>query len=73
MKRSNLTIIEIEEGEVVQLKRTENLLNKIIEKIFPNLKKDMPMKGQKAYRAPNRLAPKKVLLPYNNKNTKHTE
>ena len=71
IKRPNLRIIDI--GEV-QLKGTENLFNKIIEENFPYLKKDMPVKIQEAYRTPNRLDPKKkVHLPHNNQNTKHTE
>ena len=48
MKRPNLRIIGIE-GEV-QLKSTENIFNKIIDETFPNLKKDMHMKIQEAYR-----------------------
>ena len=39
-------IIEIEEGEELQLKGIENIFNKIIEVNFPNLKKDIPMKIQ---------------------------
>ena len=39
MKRPNLRIVEIEEGEI-QLKNTENILNKITEENFPSLKKD---------------------------------
>ena len=39
MKRPNLRIIGIEEGEEVQLKGTENLFNKIIEENIPNIKK----------------------------------
>ena len=61
MKRPNLRIISIE-GEEVQLKSTENIFNKIIEENFLNLKKDMPMKIQEAYRTPNRLDPKKSPL-----------
>ena len=38
MKRTNLRIIGIEEGEEIQLKGTENIFNKIIEENFPNLK-----------------------------------
>ena len=48
MKRPNLGIIGIEEGEV-QLKNTENMFNKVIEENIPNLKKDMPTKIQEAY------------------------
>ncbi|KAL6083568.1 hypothetical protein STEG23_000641 [Scotinomys teguina] len=58
MKRPNLRIIEIEEGEKYQLKGTENIFNKILEKNFPNLKKEISMKNQEAYRTPNRLDPK---------------
>ena len=61
------------EGEEFQLKVTENTFNKILGKNFPNSKKDMPLKVQEAYRTPNRLDQKKVLLLHNNQNTKHTE
>ena len=59
MKRPNIRIIGIE-GEKLQLKGTENIFNKIIEN-FPNLKKDMPMKVQEAYRTPNRMSRKSPL------------
>ena len=39
MKTPNLRIIGIEEGEQSQLQRPENLYNKI----FSNLKKEMPI------------------------------
>jgi hypothetical protein len=42
MKRPNLRIIGIEENEDSHLKGPENVFNKIIEKTFPNLKKEMP-------------------------------
>ena len=61
MKRSNLRIIDIEKGEV-QLKSTENIFNRSIEENFPNLKKDMSMKIQEAYRTPNKLDQKKCPL-----------
>ena len=48
MKRSSLSIIKIEEGEKLHLKGSENIINKIIEENFPNLKKDIPMKIQEA-------------------------
>ena len=35
MKRPNLRIIRVEEGEEFQLKGTENILKKIIEENFP--------------------------------------
>ena len=60
MKRPNLGIIGVEEWEELQVKGTENILNKIIEENFPNLKMDIPMKVQKAYRTPNRQDQKKI-------------
>ena len=59
VKGSNLRIIGVEEEEDLQLKGPENIFNKIIEENFPNLKKDIPMKVQEAYRTPNRLDQKK--------------
>ena len=53
MKRPKLRIIGLEEGDELQLKGTENIFKKIIEENFPNLKKDMPIKVQEAYRTPN--------------------
>ena len=53
MKRPNLKIIGIEEGEESQLKGPENIFNKIIEENFPNLKEEMVIKVQEAYRTPN--------------------
>ena len=49
----------IEEGEELQIKGPENIFNKIIEENFPNLKNDIPMKVQEAYRTPNRLDQRK--------------
>ena len=54
IKKPNLRIIGIEEGEELQIKGPENIFNKIIEENFPNLKNDIPMKVQ-AYRTPNRM------------------
>ena len=54
MKRPNLRIIGIEENEDSQLKGPENVFNKIIEENFPNLKKEMAIKVQEAYRTPNK-------------------
>ena len=64
MKRPNLRIIGINEGEDLQLKGTENIFNKIIEEKFPNLQKDVLMKVQDVSRTPNRLD-QKVLLQEN--------
>jgi len=59
MRRSNLRIIGIEESEDSQLKGPVNIFNKIIEENFPNLKKEMPINIQEAYRTPNRLDQKR--------------
>ena len=45
--------------KIFQLKGPANIFNKIIEENFPNLKKDMPMNIQEAYRTPNRLDQKR--------------
>jgi hypothetical protein len=55
IKRPNLRIMGIEEGEEVQAKEIHNILNKIITKNFSNLEKNMPIKIQEASRALNRL------------------
>ena len=44
----------MQEGEKIKLRGPENAFNKIIEETLPNLKKEMPIKVQEAYRAPNR-------------------
>jgi hypothetical protein len=59
MRTPNLRIIGIDENEDFQLKGPVNILNKIIEENFPNLKKEMPMNIQEAYRTPNRLDQKR--------------
>jgi hypothetical protein len=59
MRRPNLWIIGIDKKEDFQLKRPVNIFNKIIEENFPNLKKEMPMNIQEAYRTPNRLDQKR--------------
>jgi hypothetical protein len=45
-------IIGIDKKEDSQLKCPVNIFNKIIEGNFPNLKKEMPMNVQEAYRTP---------------------
>jgi hypothetical protein len=59
MRRPNLRIIGIEDSEDSQLKGPENIFNKIIEENFPNLKKEMLINIQEAYRTPNRLDQKR--------------
>jgi chromosome segregation ATPase len=58
MRRPNLWITGVDENEDFQLKGPANI-NKIIEVNFPNLKNDMPMNIQEAYRTPNRLDQKR--------------
>jgi hypothetical protein len=58
MRRPNLWIIGVNENEDFQLKGPVNIFNKITEK-FPNLKKEVPMNIQEAYRTPNRLDQKR--------------
>ena len=55
MRRPNLRIIGVEESEDLQLKGPANIFNKIMEENFPNLKRELPMNIQEAYRTPNRL------------------
>jgi chromosome segregation ATPase len=54
IKRPNLRIMGIEEGEEVQAKGMRNIFNKIITENFPNLRKTMPIRVQEASRTPNR-------------------
>jgi hypothetical protein len=56
---TNLRIIGVDDNEDFQLKGPANIFNKIIEENFPNLKNDMPMNIQEAYRTPNRLDQKR--------------
>jgi hypothetical protein len=55
MRSPNLWIIGVDEDGDFQLKGPANIFNKIIEENFPNLKKEMAMNIQEAYRTPNRL------------------
>ena len=59
MRRPNLRIIGIDENEDFQIKGSVNIFNKVREENFPNLKKEMPMNIQEAYRTPNRLDQKR--------------
>jgi hypothetical protein len=58
MRGQNIRIIGIEESEDSQLKGPINSFNKIIEKV-PNLKKEMSMNIQEAYRTPYRFDQKR--------------
>jgi hypothetical protein len=55
IKRPNLGIMGIEEGEEVQSKGIHNIFNKMITENFPNLEKMMPIQVQEASKTPNRL------------------
>jgi hypothetical protein len=55
IKRPNLRIMGIEEGEEMQAKGICNIFNKIITENFPNLVNAMPIQVQEASRTPNRL------------------
>jgi archaeosine-15-forming tRNA-guanine transglycosylase len=54
IKRPNLRIMGIEEGEEVQAKGMHNIFNKIITENFPNLEKSIPIQVHEASRTPNR-------------------
>ena len=54
-RRANLRIIGIEESKDLHLKGPVNIFNKTIEENVPNLKEEMRMNIQEAYRTPNRL------------------
>jgi hypothetical protein len=56
IKRPNLTIMGIKEGEKVKAKGIHNIFNKIITENFLNLEKAMPIQVQEASRTPKRLA-----------------
>jgi hypothetical protein len=59
IRRPNLRIIGVDENEDFQLKGPANIFKKIKEENFPNLKKEMCMNIQEAYRTPNRLDQKR--------------
>ena len=59
IRRANLLTIGVDENEDVQFKGPASIFNKITEENFPNLKKEMPMNIQEAYRTPNRLDQKR--------------
>jgi hypothetical protein len=55
IKRPNLRIMGIEEGEEMQAKGIHNTSNKIITENFSNLEKAMPIQVQEASKTPNRF------------------
>jgi hypothetical protein len=64
IKRPNLRIMGIEEGEEVQAKGIRNIFNKIITENFPNLEKILPIHIQKALRTPNRIEQNRISPQY---------
>jgi hypothetical protein len=62
IKRPNLRIMGIEEGEEVQGKGICNICNKIITENFPNLKKVLLIQVEEASRTPTDLT--KIEPPY---------
>jgi hypothetical protein len=55
IKRPNLRIMDIEEGEEVQAKRICNIFNKRVTENFPNFEKVLPNQVQEASSTPKRL------------------
>jgi Mg2+ and Co2+ transporter CorA len=62
IKRPNLRIMGIEEGEEVQAKGMHNTFNKIITENFPNLEKDIPIQMQEP--PGHQTHPIKIELPH---------
>jgi hypothetical protein len=60
IKRPNVRIMGIEEGQEVQAKGIHNIFNKIITENFPNLEKTMPIQVQEASRTSSRLDQKRT-------------
>jgi hypothetical protein len=59
MRRTKLRLIGIDENDDLQLKGPTNIFNKIIEENYPDLKKEITINIQEAYRTPNRLDQKR--------------
>jgi hypothetical protein len=59
MRRPSLRIGGIDENEDFQLKGPANIFNNIIEENFPNIKKEMPINIQEAYKTANILDQKR--------------
>jgi hypothetical protein len=60
MKRPNLKTIGTEESYDSPLKGTKMVFNKIIEENSPNLKKEMAINVQEAYRTPSKFDQKRT-------------
>jgi hypothetical protein len=62
MRRTNPKITGIEANEDSHIKGPVNIFNKCIKEKVTNLKKEMPMIIQEAYRTPSRVD-QKIILP----------
>jgi hypothetical protein len=58
IKRLNLRIMGIEEGEEVQAKGMHNIFNKIITENFPNLEKSIPIQDARGLQNTKQTRPK---------------
>jgi hypothetical protein len=65
IKRPNLRIMGIEEGEEGQAKRICNMFSKIIKEKFPNLEKVLPIELQEALIIRKRLEQNRTSLCHN--------
>jgi hypothetical protein len=73
MKRPNLQIISVEEGEEIKTKGIDHLLLTIIAENFPNLEKERVTQVQEACRTPLSEPKEKHPQTQHNQNTQHTE
>jgi hypothetical protein len=73
IKRPNLRIMGIEEGEEVQPKFIHNIFNKIITEIFQNLEKVRPILVQEASWTPSRLEQNRTSPGHTTLKTSSTE
>jgi hypothetical protein len=55
IKRQNLRIMGIEEGEEVQAKGIHNIFHNIITENSPKIEKTIPIQVQDSFRTPNKL------------------
>jgi hypothetical protein len=60
IKRPNLRLIGLDEGEEMEVKGINNKFNKIITENLPHLEKVSPMQVQEAIRTPNKLDQKRT-------------
>jgi hypothetical protein len=73
IKRPNLRIMGIQEGEEVKAKGLCNIFNKIVTENIPNLEKVLAIQIQEASRTPNRLNQNRISSQHTIIKTKSTE